>query len=204
MEEQFLTLEQISDIILQAIELGLNLPRGSLTEQVTHEKNASELRCNHYPPLNMEQLRDGKAGRSKAHCDLGVISMLLQDVGGLEFEDKSQTEAKHFTQVEKGSRPSELVINVAETLTRWTNNRLPASLHRVTPPMTLKPAEGIVPERYSIVYFTKADRDASVAPLSFYTATGETSNYEAMSALEYQQRRLLTAYPSIPVVKTAA
>lgn len=204
MEEQFLTLEKISDVILQAVELGLHLPKGSLTDRVTHEKNACELCCNLYPPLTRKIIRDGKAGRSKAHCDLGVISMLLQDVGGLEFEDKSKPGAKHFMQVEKGSQPSELVVNVAETLTRWTNNRLPASLHRVTPPITLKPDEDIVPERYSIVYFTKADPKACVAPLSYYTATGEKTKYEAISALEYQQRRLLTAYPMIASVKAAA
>ena len=96
----------------------------------------------------------------------------------------------------ESERPAEMVVNVSETLQRWTNGRLRAGLHRVGPPRgVLLQGEGvIVPERYSVAYFCKADRGACVGSLDPFVAEGEEKRFEDLTAIEYHQLRLKSAY----------
>lgn len=177
---------------MTALELAYQLPPGTFLSHILHEKNASEFRLNNYPEISLRALRNGKLGRIWPHYDLGIITLLFQDqVGGLEIEDRTRPGV--FVPVECRSS-SDLIVNVSETLTRWTNGQLPAGLHRVSPPPALKNIESaVVPQRFSIAYFCKANRDASVGPLKEFL-TGEDAAYTEMTALEYHQQRLLSAY----------
>lgn len=84
-----------------------------------------------------------------------------------------------------------MVVNISETLQRWTNDRLPAGLHRVTAPRGM--VDGMIPERYTVAYFCKADRNAPVGSLPPF-CVGAPRKYEDMTALEYHQQRLTSAY----------
>ena len=87
-----------------------------------------------------------------------------------------------------------MIVNVSETLQRWSNDEIRAGLHQVTIPRNLQKLEkGLIPDRYSITYFAKADRDASVAPLPHFLR-GRTAKYEDMTAIQYHQSRLKSAY----------
>ena len=193
MEEAFETLEQISASIMEALEVAFDLPSGAFLSRTTHEGNASEMRLNHYPAIDVNEIRCGGVSRIWPHFDLGVITLLFQDgVGGLEFENREQQNT--FNRVECASQ-AEMVVNVSETLQRWTNDALPAGLHRVNVPQYLEDqAVGTLPERYSIAYFCKADRGASVGPLSQFVQEGSTQKYQEISAIEYHQQRLQSAY----------
>ncbi|KAF2420705.1 Clavaminate synthase-like protein [Tothia fuscella] len=191
MENAFEQLEKVCHSIMSALEEAYQLPQGVFCKRMTHEKNASEFRFNHYPSIEIEKLRAGKIGRIWPHYDLGVITLLFQDqVGGLEIEDRPSGD---FVPVETRSK-SDLIVNVSEILTRWTNGRLPAGLHKVSLPPSLQNLEhGVVPERYSIAYFGKADRDASVGPLKEFV-TGDKPRFEDMTAIQYHRQRLSSAY----------
>ena len=103
-------------------------------------------------------------------------------------------ESAEFSSIEIGS-PSDLVVNVSETLQRWTNGHLPAGLHRVNLPGNMRNNPvGVIPARRSIAYFTKADRHASVGPLKAFVADSEAAKYQDMTAVEYHQQRLVSAY----------
>jgi isopenicillin N synthase-like dioxygenase len=52
----------------------------------------------------------------------------------------------------------------------------------------------VVPERYSIPFFVKADNQASVGPLSQFLTSSDATTFEEMSALEYYQARIGKAY----------
>ena len=192
-ETTFEKLEHISAVIMEALEVGLELPQGSFLDRITHDGNASELRLNRYPAIDIEEIRGGSVSRIWPHFDLGVITLLFQDgVGGLECEDRQQSGAFH--RVESSSQ-SEMIVNISETLQRWTNNVLPAGLHRVNVPKQMELQEkGMLPERFSIAYFCKADRAASVGPLSQFVSNDRKSTYEDMTAIAYHQQRLLSAY----------
>lgn len=193
MEGSFEKLEGVAADLMAALELAFGLPHGAFVDLITHEGNASEMRLNHYPAIEVEKIKKGNVSRIWPHFDLGVITLLFQDeVGGLEFENRKQSGS--FGRVECGS-PVEMVVNVSETLQRWTNGSLPAGLHRVNLPRHLEDKEsGMLPERYSIAYFCKANRSASVGPLKHFVPEGRDPKYEDMSALEYQQQRLQSAY----------
>lgn len=193
MEEAFEKLEQTSASIMEALEVALNLPSGAFLNRITHEGNASEMRLNHYPAIDIDEIKRGGVSRIWPHFDLGVITLLFQDgVGGLEFENRE--ERNTFNRVECETQ-AEMVVNVSETLQRWTNDALPAGLHRVNVPQDLENKDvGTLPERYSIAYFCKADRGASVGPLRQFVQVGSEPKYQEMSAIEYHQQRLQSAY----------
>ncbi|KAI4160349.1 MAG: hypothetical protein LQ342_005845 [Letrouitia transgressa] len=193
MEELFQRMESVAALLMEALEVGLGLPSGAFLERMTHAGNASEMRLNHYPAIDVGEIKGGRVSRIWPHFDLGVITLLFQDeVGGLEFEDRASN--GNFQRV-SCERSTEMVVNVSETLQRWTNGHVPAGLHRVNVPETLENQQyGEIPERYSIAYFCKADRDASVGPLKQFIHDGIDPLYEDISAIEYHRQRLLSAY----------
>ncbi len=54
---------------------------------------------------------------------------------------------------------------------------------------------GIVPERWSLVYFNKADRHVNVGPLKEFVSPEMEPVYEDLTALEYQSMRNAVHYP---------
>lgn len=181
-------------LLLEALELASGLPTGCFTRMCGSE--ASELRLNFYPHADVQHV-SGQVSRIGAHTDLGVITCLFQDdVGGLEIEDRNAAGMdRPFRPVKTESNGGEMVVNVSETMQRWTNDRLKAGIHRVTVPDQLKECPAAtVPPRISVPFFVKADRTASVGPLGHFVHAGERRRYEDMTALQYHQERVANAY----------
>ena len=193
METAFETLEAVASQLMMALEMALKLPRGAFLDKITHQGNASELRLNHYPAIDIQEINGGAVSRIWPHFDLGVITLLFQDrVGGLEFEDREQPGAYDRVSCQDSN---DIIVNVSESLQRWTNGGVRAGLHRVNIPKQFESdTSGMLPERFSIAYFCKADRNASVGPLKELIAEGCTSNYEDISAIDYHLQRLQSAY----------
>ena len=193
MEDTFEAMEKVALQIMEALEVGFHLPVGAFTSKITKEHNSSEFRLLHYPAIDVEEIKRGRVSRIWPHFDLGVITLLFQDsVGGLEFENRKQPGTFNRVMCED---TADLVVNVSETLQRWTNGILPAGLHRVSLPESLEDQRsGLVPERYSVAYFCKADRESSVGPLRQFVHDGFEAKYEDISALAYHQQRLQSAY----------
>ena len=190
-ERFFVLCENVSLDLLEALEEGLQIPASTFRDRCI--PSAGEFRMNHYPAISLEELRRDDTNRIWPHFDLGVITLLFSDTtGGLEFQDREKPGT--FKPVEPESK-MEMIVNISETLQRWTADVLPAGLHQVMVPQDLKDKEeGTIPERYSIAYFCKAARNASVGPLPPFRGIREGDRYEDITALEYQQKRLLTAY----------
>jgi isopenicillin N synthase-like dioxygenase len=55
-------------------------------------------------------------------------------------------------------------------------------------------SDGVIPERYSIPFFVKADNQASVGPLPQFLTSSDATKFEEMSAIEYYQARIGKAY----------
>ena len=174
--------------LICALEVAMKLPAGALTDRC--EGYASEFRLNHYPSTPVAKLRDGKAKRIWPHTDFGIITSLAQDSeGSLEIEHKGQPGG--FVPVPLVEK-TELVVNVGDTLEQWTNGRLKAGLHQASFLRGIQ--DGILPTRYSVAFFLKANWGASVGPISLLVSDGCATEYEDMKALEYQQRRTAIMY----------
>ncbi|MGB5756478.1 MAG: 2-oxoglutarate and iron-dependent oxygenase domain-containing protein [Acidimicrobiales bacterium] len=144
----------------------------------------STLRLLHYLPVSVEQL-DPRIWRAGAHTDYDCLTLLHQLPGqrGLQLSPGSeaarredQTEPLGWTSVEPTA--GTVTCNIGDMLMRWSDDRLPSTLHRVRMP---RPDEHLGP-RYSIAYFAQADCDAIVE--------GPQRRYEPITAADYLQQRI--------------
>jgi isopenicillin N synthase-like dioxygenase len=194
MEKCYEILQGVGLQIMAAMEIGLNLAPGAFVSRCIPA--ASEIRLNHYPKVSLETLSKGKIKRTWPHTDFGIITLLFQDtVGGLELQDRKSP--KNFVPVTPGDpdSPTEMVVNISDTFQRWTNDVIRAGVHQVSVPASMKDKkEGICPDRYSCIFFFKADRNTSVGPLPDFIVPGRPAAYEEMTALEYQQQRTKVLY----------
>ena len=175
------------------IEIGFGLPPDAVSQMCT--PNCSELRMNYYPAIEARKLREGKVRRIWPHSDFGTLTLLFRDaVGGLEFEDREHPGT--FFPVPR-NHPQDMVVNVCDTLQRWTNDVMRAGIHQVVGSQGADAEEGcdaMLPERYSIAYLMKATREASVAPLPQFVTEERPAKYDNITALEYQHRRNHVVY----------
>ncbi|KUL90134.1 hypothetical protein ZTR_02024 [Talaromyces verruculosus] len=175
--------------ILQALSLGLGLPPQTLSQ--LHVEKANELRLTHYPAVSQKEF--SHSTRIAAHTDFGTITLLFQDcVGGLQMEFPRGS--GKFVDIESGG-PHECILNVGDCLEKWTG--LPSARHRVHLPERLQRDddqmdESMVDERFSIAYFAKPDRAASLRPLLGDLKHSDEEGY--MTAGEFQRMRISQTY----------
>lgn len=97
-------------------------------------------------------------------------------------------------------------LNGKFSCTDISHEQITAGVHRVVTPTpnttdnsTL--SDRVVPERYSIPFFVKADNQASVGPLPQFLAGSNVTRFEEMSAIEYYQARNRKAYLQPDIVQ---
>ena len=150
------------------------------------------MRLNGYPACEVKDLQNGTK-RISEHQDAGDITLLFQDgTGGLEIEDRQHP--GKFLAVSK-IQGEEIILNIGDTLQRWTNGKLRSTTHRVVLPRELLEArDGQVEARYSIAFAGKANRDATAGSLPEFVTPGQRPKYEDITAWEYQKRRTDALY----------
>jgi len=194
MESCFLQFQDICLELMRAMEVGLDIPKGSFVDRC--KPASSEARLNHYPKTDLKKLAEGKIKRTWPHTDFGIITLLFQDsVGGLELEDRRNPGT--FVPVLPGdpNGPTEMVVNISDTFQRWTNGVIKAGVHQVTVPPKLKgQTEGFCEDRYSGIFFFKAHRDKSAGPLPCFVTEENPAQYDEITALEYQSRMTKILY----------
>ena len=123
------------------------------------DPTASAVRLNHYTlgdPVPVDE-RDALAELGSTalgfHTDPGTITLLLQDdTGGLQADSLADG------WIDVPPRPGTVVVNLADAMQVWTNDRYRAAVHRVVP-MTAE-------RRFSIPYFSNPPRDANIEPIA--------------------------------------
>lgn len=128
-------------------------------DELTISRTSSTVRLNHYPiedPVPAGE-RDGLAPLGETalgfHTDTGVLTLLLQDdTGGL------QARSPEHGWIDVPPAPGTIVVNLADAMQVWTNDRYKAAIHRVVPMTTSN--------RYSIPFFANPPRDALIAPIA--------------------------------------
>lgn len=163
------------------VELGLEAEPDLLTNLC--RPATSELRIVHYAPIKPAASVPPMYKRAWPHSDLGVLTLLFQGGGvdGLEFEDRSHLGSYKSVTFE---HPDDLLVNVSDTLARWTNDVLPAGVHQVSLPTATNESE--IPERFSSAFFLKARRSVLVSALPAFVSPDNPAKYQEVTALEYQ------------------
>jgi isopenicillin N synthase-like dioxygenase len=190
MENYFDKCQQITLDLMEALEVAVGIDKGALVGKC--QGHASELRLNHYPAIEAYKF-DQNIRRIWPHTDFGMITLLAQDEqGGLEVQDPDAPGV--LRPVTKGCN-TELLVNVGDTLERWTNGVVKAALHQVTMPTNVDSnGTTYIPPRYSVAFFLKATRDTSVGALPHFVTPEHPCRYEDMTALAYQQSRTRAVY----------
>ena len=176
--------------LMQALELGLDLPSGRLVNHFVPD--AADIIQNLYHEASSKKFINPHLKRIWPHSDLGIITLVFQDsVGGLEFEDREHP--GQFIPLEPTSS-DDLIVNVSDTLERWTNGVIQAGVHRVNVPAPLlskstisgdSATEDVVPERRSIVMLYRAKGETSVGPLPEFVTPKRPAKFDEMNAADY-------------------
>ncbi|OJD33864.1 clavaminate synthase-like protein [Diplodia corticola] len=181
--------------LLAATETGLALRTGRLVSLCN--RNETELRLTRYPRVDIDRLRDGKTTRIAEHTDFGTFTLLFQDsTGGLEVEDQRRLGTFLPVTAEKEGK-MEMIVNVGDTVQRWTNDELCSVNHRVTLPTALKDVKcgsSVVPARTSVAFFGKANRHASLRCFPEFSQHKAARFDEDVTAHEYNQRMVEKTY----------
>lgn len=178
--------------VLRAIAIGLDLNSAFFDEKCNQEWHT--LRLLHYPPTPVSKAeivdtdtRD--TNRAGAHTDYGSLTLLIQGGPGLQVRDP-----KTGNWVNAPPIDGTIVINVGDLLSRWSNNVLVSTVHRVTAPPLGDPAATHTPRRYSIPFFTNPNPATCVEVLPTCVAPGEMPKYDPVITEKYLEQRLAQTY----------
>ncbi|KAJ5156134.1 hypothetical protein N7492_008937 [Penicillium capsulatum] len=187
MEDFYNSCFQVELQILVALAKALGISETDMT--TLHNKAENEFRLLRYPAIPAAELADGTATRIAEHTDFGTITMLFQDsVGGLQVEDQQKLGTFHGVEC---TDKTEIILNIGDSLQRLTNDTFRAACHRVTYPPTVKVgSDEIIPERYSIAYFGKPNRTASLFPFREFITPATPCRYDDITAWDYNNLRI--------------
>jgi isopenicillin N synthase-like dioxygenase len=159
--------------LIRTLALALGLPRDAF-DPFFH-RPTTFLRLLHYPPQAVSAPEN--AFGSAPHTDYGFITILAQDgVGGLEVRTRGGD------WIAAPPIPGTFVVNVADMLARWTNNRWRSTPHRV------KNLSGV--DRYSCPYFFDMDLECMVACLDSCQGPDNLPQYDPVRYGDYLIERL--------------
>lgn len=163
--------------LLRPIARALDLPADALAPYF--RQPTTFLRLLHYPPQPPDSPEDQFG--SAPHTDYGFVTILAQDdTGGLEVKRRDGA------WISAPPIPGTFVVNVADMLARWTNDRWKSTPHRV------KNFSGT--DRYSCPYFFDMNLDATVACLESCLGPDNPPRYQPVRYGNYLLERLNRNY----------
>ncbi len=162
--------------IMRIMERALGLRANYLSP--FFEKPTTWLRLLHYPP---QPRGDDEQFGAAPHTDYGFMTVLAQDkVGGLQVRDRSGQ------WIDAPPLPGGFVLNVADMLARWTNDRWTSTPHRV---VNHSPHD-----RFSLPFFWDMSMDAKIVCLPTCHDESEKAKYEPVVFGDYVMERLNKNY----------
>jgi isopenicillin N synthase-like dioxygenase len=175
--ETYKALEKTGVYVLRAIALFLNLKENHFDKYVINGN--SILRAIHYPPIIEEPK---KAVRAAAHGDINLITLLMGAHGkGLQVKNN------RGEWIDAIAEKDEIVINVGDMLSRYTNNKLKSTIHRVVNP----PKKYWSSSRYSIPFFLHPIGSMNLNVLENCTDTNNPKKYKDITAHDFLTNRLV-------------
>ena len=170
------SLEKTALNVLRAISLFLNLDEYHFDQYVN--KGNSILRPIHYPPIKSKPIG---AERAAAHGDINLITLLMGAHGrGLQVLNNDGE------WIDAIADKDEIIINVGDMLSRYTNNRLKSTIHRVINP----PKEHWTKSRYSIPFFLHPVGSMSLNVLNSCIDDDNPKKYSDITANDFLIQRL--------------
>lgn len=137
----------------------------------------------HYPPLSVAS-KPGQI-RAGSHSGYGSLTLLFQDdVGGLEV---LSAQGKWLA---APAIPGAVLINIGDSLQRWSNDVFRSTQHRVALPQ----ADKVDKSRYSIAFFCQPDAHANITCLPTCHSEDKPPKYSPIISGAYLTSRLQATY----------
>jgi isopenicillin N synthase-like dioxygenase len=169
------SLERVAENLLRALAEYFEMPRDSFSSMM--DVGNSILRILHYPPVKPEY---APAVRAAAHEDINLITLLCEATdSGLEI----LTREGEWMAVETG--PGQIVVDAGDMLSRFTNEVIPATTHRV-----VNPAENAARDRYSMPFFVHPYSSCDLTIPERFTGPDNPPKYPPITAGQFLEQRL--------------
>ena len=169
------SLERVAENLLYALAEYFDLPRGTFASMM--ESGNSILRIIHYPAVRPEQL---PAVRAAAHADINLITLLCEATdSGLEI----LTREGDWMPVESGE--GQIVVDAGDMLSRFTNEVVPATTHRV-----VNPATGTGRDLYSMPFFVHPYSACDLTIHERFVSEDQPARYPPITAGQFLDQRL--------------
>jgi isopenicillin N synthase-like dioxygenase len=169
------SLERVAENLLRALAEYFEMPRDAFSSMMA--VGNSILRIIHYPPVKPEQL---PAVRAAAHEDINLITLLCEATdSGLEI----LTREGEWMPVETG--PGQIVVDAGDMLSRFTNEVVPATTHRV-----VNPAENAARDRYSMPFFVHPYSACDLTIPERFVDAENPPKYPPITAGQFLEQRL--------------
>ncbi|HEX6898273.1 MAG TPA: 2-oxoglutarate and iron-dependent oxygenase domain-containing protein [Thermoanaerobaculia bacterium] len=169
------SLERVAENLLRALAESFDLPRDTFSSMM--DVGNSVLRIIHYPPVAPEH---EPAVRAAAHEDINLITLLCEATdSGLEI----LTREGEWMAVESG--PGQIVVDAGDMLSRFTNEVVPATTHRV-----VNPAADAGRDRYSMPFFVHPYPDCDLTIHERFVSAENPPKFSPITAGEFLERRL--------------
>ncbi|MBL31311.1 MAG: flavonol synthase [Flavobacteriales bacterium] len=172
----FSILESTGLQILKALALHLDLDENYFDSKV--KGGNSILRAIHYPPITSEPKG---AVRAAAHGDINLITILMgASASGLEVQNRKGE------WIPVTALPNQVVVNIGDMMSRFTNNKLHSSIHQVVNP----PKEEWNKPRFSIPFFMHPRSEMSLNCLSSCITEDNPKQYADITAGQFLEERI--------------
>jgi isopenicillin N synthase-like dioxygenase len=169
------SLERVAENLLFALAEYFDLPRDTFASMM--EWGNSILRIIHYPAVRADQL---PAVRAAAHEDINLITLLCEATdSGLEI----LTREGDWMPVASGE--GQIVVDAGDMLSRFTNEVVPATTHRV-----VNPAEGSTRDRYSMPFFVHPYSACDLTIHERFVSADNPAKYPPITAGQFLEQRL--------------
>jgi isopenicillin N synthase-like dioxygenase len=171
--------ERVCRAIIRLIAVALRLEESALDRYFA--RPTTFLRLLRYPPHPVEA-GDDQFG-SAPHTDYGIVTLLAQDEsGGLQVRRRDAM-GRDGGWIDATPLPGTFVLNVADMLARWTNDRFVSTPHRVINNRTGR-------DRLSLPFFFDSDMDAVIECLPTCAGPGNPPKYAPVRYGDYLMDRL--------------
>ena len=183
--EHYFSTERLANDLARLFAIALELPEDYFADKL--DRHDSTMLVHNYPEQATEPL-PGQL-RTGPHSDVGFFTILRTEQehrpGGLQV----QTRLGEWVDVP--AIPDSFVINIGDTLMRWSNDRWISTMHRVINPPR-EAAGGN--KRMSLPFFFKANQDAVLECLPNCCDTDNPAKYPPVTAGTYNQESLGRAF----------
>mmetsp|Transcript_23770 Transcript_23770/g.50898 ORF Transcript_23770/g.50898 Transcript_23770/m.50898 type:complete len:367 (+) Transcript_23770:66-1166(+) len=208
LSKYFTEMENLASVLFRGLALALQLddPSWFLRDGRFDDGHQCALRILNYPHLEYEEGNEVAKEvhiRAGAHTDYGAMTILKSGGPGLQLQLSSSESNRAFSSddtswVDVPHLSDAFIINIADLMQRWTNNRWKSTLHRViavaneassvqnneNSPRVYQSAR-----RQSIAFFVNMNGNANIVPFDSCVDDVHPSQYDAVKASDHLIQR---------------